>query len=76
MCFSKFDGVNPHLWCYRCENYFDMQPIDPEVWVKVAIMYLEGPAARWLQIAIHGAAYCSCALGCFLFLSLRSIRPL
>jgi hypothetical protein len=49
MCFSKFDGVNPHLWCYRCENYFDMQPIDPEVWVKVAIMYLEGPTARWLQ---------------------------
>ena len=49
MPFHKFDGTNPRLWRSRCQNYFDMYSVDRDVWVKVATMYLEGPAARWFQ---------------------------
>jgi hypothetical protein len=46
--FSKFDGDDPKLWRSRCGNYFEMYMVEPTVWVKVAMMHLEGPAARWL----------------------------
>jgi hypothetical protein len=31
--FPAFDGENPKLWISRCETYFDMYQVDPEVWV-------------------------------------------
>jgi hypothetical protein len=51
--FPKFDGDNPKLWQSRCENYFDMAGIDRSNWVRIASMYFEGPAARWLQSVQH-----------------------
>jgi hypothetical protein len=47
--FSKFESDNPKLWQTHCENYFEMYIVDPSIWVKVATMHFEGPAARWLQ---------------------------
>jgi hypothetical protein len=45
MNFSKFDGENPQLWKSRCESYFEIYEVDELVWVKVASMHFEGPAA-------------------------------
>jgi hypothetical protein len=53
MIFSKFEGENPRLWQSRCESYFDMYNVDEYIWVKVASMHFEGPAARWLQSIDH-----------------------
>jgi hypothetical protein len=53
MNFSKFEGENPKLWKSRCESYFDMYNVDEYIWVKVASMHFEGPAARWLQSIDH-----------------------
>jgi hypothetical protein len=48
MIFLKFEGENPQLWNSRCENYFKMYEVEQEVWVRIATMHFEGPAARWL----------------------------
>jgi hypothetical protein len=47
--FPKFEGDNPKLWKSCCENYFEMYEIEETLWVKIAAMHSEGPAARWLQ---------------------------
>jgi archaellum component FlaC len=47
--FPKFEGDNPKLWQSRCENYFDMSGVDRFNWVRIAVMYFDGHAARWLQ---------------------------
>jgi hypothetical protein len=47
--FPKFEGDNPKLWQSRCENYFDISGVDRSNWVRIAVMYFDGPAARWLQ---------------------------
>jgi hypothetical protein len=49
MNFLKFEGENPKMWQSRCESYFDMYEVDYSIWVKVASMHFEGPAAPWLQ---------------------------
>jgi hypothetical protein len=53
MNFPKFEGENPSLWKSRCENYFEMYLVDSCMWVKIATMHFEGPAARWLQSIDH-----------------------
>jgi hypothetical protein len=35
------------------KNYFEMAGIDRSNWVRIASMYFEGPAARWLQSVQH-----------------------
>jgi hypothetical protein len=47
--FSVFNGDEPQLWHSKCENYFDMYGVEQHLWVRVASMHLEGPAAFWLQ---------------------------
>lgn len=37
------------MWQSRCENYFEMYSVEPEMWIKVATIHFTGPAARWLQ---------------------------
>jgi hypothetical protein len=70
MHFPKFQGDNPKLWQSRCENYFDMYSVDPHMWVCVATMHFEGPAARWLQSVNHRThtptwtELCSCNTSC------------
>jgi hypothetical protein len=51
--FLQFDGDNPKLWQSHCENYFDMYAVEQSLWVKVALIHFEGPAARWLQSVDH-----------------------
>jgi hypothetical protein len=45
MNFPKFESDNPKLWQSRCENYLEMYTADSSVWVKVATMHFEVPAA-------------------------------
>jgi hypothetical protein len=47
--FNKFSGENPRLWRSNCEKYFNMNVVDPSMWVSVASMYLEGNAACWYE---------------------------
>jgi len=47
--FPQFDGENPKLWISRCENYFDMFPLESHMRIKFATMHFSGAAARWLQ---------------------------
>jgi hypothetical protein len=51
--FPRLEGENPKLWQSRCENYFDMYSVESSVWVRVAIVHFEGPAAWWLQSVNH-----------------------
>ncbi|WVZ96162.1 hypothetical protein U9M48_041833 [Paspalum notatum var. saurae] len=47
--FPSFDGDNPKLWMFRCEDYFDLYQVEPQLWVRVATMHFTGAAARWLM---------------------------
>jgi hypothetical protein len=51
--FPSFDGDNLKLWKSWCENYFEMYEIESSMWVIVAAMHFEGPAAQWLQSMDH-----------------------
>jgi hypothetical protein len=44
--FPVFNGDDPQLWQSRCESYFEMYEVESTLWIKVASMHLEGPAAR------------------------------
>ena len=48
--FSPFDGENPQFWKTRCEKYFAVYGVQPDLWVRVATLYFSGTAARWLQV--------------------------
>lgn len=50
MDFPAFDGENPLYWRTRCEKYFDVFGIQPEMWVRIATLHFTDNAARWLQI--------------------------
>lgn len=54
--FPHFNGENPKLWQIRCEDYFHMFDTEPALWISVAGMQFEGPAARWLQAVQHRIA--------------------
>jgi len=47
--FPYFDGKSPKLWVSRCENYFELYNLDPDVWVMFSMMHFKGAAGRWLQ---------------------------
>jgi hypothetical protein len=51
--FLVFLGEDLQLWRSRCESYFEMYAMEPPLWIKVALMHLEGVAARWLQSVAH-----------------------
>jgi hypothetical protein len=53
MNFPTFDGKNPKLWQPHCENYFKMYVVKSSVWVHIATMHFQGPAALWLQYINH-----------------------
>lgn len=44
-----FDGENPTGWRLRCEAYFRVCGIEPQVWVDTAIVHFRGAAALWLE---------------------------
>jgi hypothetical protein len=41
------------MWQSRCETYFEMYGVDPNVWVHVTTMHFEGPVAQWLKSINH-----------------------
>lgn len=45
----EFDGDNPTGWRLRCEAYFRVCGVDPQVWVDTAIVHFTGAAALWLE---------------------------
>lgn len=47
--FPEFEGENPKLWLSRCEDYFDMYNIPPDLRVRVVVSQIKGVAARWTQ---------------------------
>ena len=49
LSFLAFDGENPRLWISRCQSYFYMYGVDPDVWVRVASMHMTPPMACWFQ---------------------------
>uniref|UniRef100_A0A0A8XT76 Retrotransposon gag domain-containing protein n=1 Tax=Arundo donax TaxID=35708 RepID=A0A0A8XT76_ARUDO len=49
MDFSSFDGAGPKAWRSRCESYFHIFNIQPELWVSIASLHLSGSAALWWQ---------------------------
>jgi hypothetical protein len=46
-----FSGEDPQLWKSRCENYYEMYGVEESLWVRVALMHMEGAVAPWLQSA-------------------------
>uniref|UniRef100_A0A453EKP7 Retrotransposon gag domain-containing protein n=1 Tax=Aegilops tauschii subsp. strangulata TaxID=200361 RepID=A0A453EKP7_AEGTS len=50
MDFPSFDGDNPQFWRSRCDKYFDVYGVQPDLWVRVATLHFTGNAARWLQL--------------------------
>jgi hypothetical protein len=49
MHFPLFDGSNPKLWKHRSETYFAFYLVPRERWIRMSIMYFEGPAVFWVQ---------------------------
>jgi hypothetical protein len=62
--FPRFDGENPKLWQSRCETYFDMCAVDRSNWVRIASMYFDKAAARWLQSVEDRAKFMDWSLFC------------
>jgi hypothetical protein len=64
--FHVFVGEDPHLWRYRCKNYFEMYGVESSIWIRVAAMHMDGVAAHWLQSTEHRirsaswSQFCSC----------------
>lgn len=49
MDFPQFDGENPKDWQLKCENYFRIYSVQPEIMISIATMYFTGGALLWLQ---------------------------
>lgn len=62
--FPRFDGSNPKIWIKKCENYFDICAINPEHQVKLAVMFMIGTAAFWLQTIEMDLKKCSWPVLC------------
>nr|ABA98724.1 retrotransposon protein, putative, unclassified [Oryza sativa Japonica Group] len=45
----QFEGENPRAWKMKCETYFRVSGISPDVWVGVAALQFSGSALVWLQ---------------------------
>jgi hypothetical protein len=45
--FPMFNGDDSQLWRSHCESYFEMYGVESTLWIKVASMHPEGPAACW-----------------------------
>jgi hypothetical protein len=48
--FPSFDGDNPQFWRTKCEKYFVVYGLQPDLWVRVATLHFTGNTARWLQV--------------------------
>lgn len=57
--FPRFDGSNPRIWKKKCENFFEIYVVPPEMWVKLATMYFVGSADFWLQAIEPSLVGCS-----------------
>lgn len=47
--FPKFDGSNPRLWRDRCDMYFEVYMVSPNLKTRFAALIFKGVAASWLQ---------------------------
>ncbi|XBJ10063.1 hypothetical protein VPH35_015013 [Triticum aestivum] len=43
--FPQFEGKNPQFWKTRCEKYFAVYGVQPDLWVRVATLHFSGTAA-------------------------------
>lgn len=57
--FPVFEGENPKLWLSRCEDYFDMYHVPPDLCVRVAVSQIKGAAAGWTQSVDSRLKYAS-----------------
>lgn len=48
--FPLFEGENPQFWKTKCEKYFAVYGVQPDLWVRVATLHFSCTAARWLQV--------------------------
>jgi hypothetical protein len=48
--FPSFNGDNPQFWRTKCEKYFAVYGLQPDLWVRVATLHFTGNTARWLQV--------------------------
>jgi hypothetical protein len=55
----SLNGENLHLWISRCESYFEMCPLEPDRWIKVAMMHFSGSASRWFMSVEWKLKLCS-----------------
>uniref|UniRef100_A0A0A9G9I5 Reverse transcriptase domain-containing protein n=1 Tax=Arundo donax TaxID=35708 RepID=A0A0A9G9I5_ARUDO len=51
--FPQFDGSQSKIWQTKCETYFEVCGISPNLWVRMATMHFVGNAAYWAQSAEH-----------------------
>lgn len=47
--FPRFDGDNPRLWRDRCDMFFEVYPVSPQLKTRFAALNFKGTAAAWLQ---------------------------
>lgn len=48
--FPVFDGESPKSWRMKCESYFRICGVQPELWVNLAVLHCVGAADQWLQL--------------------------
>jgi hypothetical protein len=48
--FPAFGDSKPIVWRDRCETDFELYTISSEMWIRFAVMHLEGSALYWLQL--------------------------
>lgn len=47
--FPTFNGEGPKSWRMKCESYFRICGVQPELWVNLAALHCVGAADQWLQ---------------------------
>jgi hypothetical protein len=47
--FPRFDGEHPRVWKDKCEKYFRMCAVPPDLWAPFATLHFHSHASYWLQ---------------------------
>jgi len=50
MSCPRFNGENPVIWRDKCMDYFQLFDVPQHLWVRVASLNFDEPAAQWLQV--------------------------
>lgn len=50
MSCPRFYGHNPAIWRDKCQDYFALVNLPPNMWATAAALHMDGNAEKWMQV--------------------------